>query len=310
MPGKAMTRIAVLLPCFNEAVAIGGVVKSFQKALPHAHIYVYDNNSTDATSHEARAAGAEVVFVKRQGKGAVVNRMFADIEADVYLMADGDGTYEANSANEMIELLTTQRLDMVCGQRKSTQKEAYRQGHKFGNFALTYAVRKLFGNEFLDMLTGYRVFSRRFVKSFPVISGGFEIETELAVHSLVLRMPTAEIPTPYYHRPEGSESKLSTYKDGCKILMRIFQLVLEERPLHVAFLIFSISHIILGILALPVIFTYFETGLVPRFPTLILIVGLSVIAFLFLFVGLILNAVSGARKETKRLAYLSVSNCD
>jgi glycosyltransferase involved in cell wall biosynthesis len=306
MPRETMKKIAVLLPCYNEEAAIENVVLEFKRILPEATIYVFDNNSKDFTSQNAKRAGAEVRFVKRQGKGAVVNHMFSDVDADIYVMADGDGTYDASAAPKLIEKLISENLDMVCGQRVSSEKAAYRSGHRFGNFALSFAVRKLFGDEFKDLLTGYRVFSKRFAKSFPTMSTGFEIETELAVHSLVLRMPTAEVPTQYFSRVEGSQSKLNTYRDGFRILTRIARLVLEERPLQLFSILFAIVFAFALVLSIPVFVTFFETGLVPRIPTTILITGMILSAFMCLVVGLILNAVTTARKEIRRLTYLNI----
>ncbi len=305
-PSPAAPRVAVLIPCFNEAAAIGRVVAEFRAALPGAEICVYDNNSTDATVAVARAAGARVGREAAQGKGHVVRRMFADVDADVYVMVDGDATYDAASAPRMVTLLLDRQLDMVVGCRAETQQEAYRRGHRFGNVLLTASVRFLFGKQFTDMLSGYRVFSRRFVKSFPVLSKGFEIETELTVHALELAMPVAEVDTPYGARPEGSTSKLRTYTDGWKILRLILSLYRNEEPM--AF--FSILSSLLGVLSLalavPIFRTYLATGLVPRFPTAILCTGLMIIAALGYTCGLILDTVTRGRKEMKKLAYLAV----
>ncbi len=299
-------KIAVLIPCYNEEKAIAAVVRKFQTALPSARIYVYDNNSTDRTVEEALAAGATVRAEPLQGKGNVVRRMFADVEADIYVMTDGDETYDAPSAPAMIRKLIEENLDMVVGSRlKSDAGEAFRPGHHFGNRLLTGAVATIFGNRFRDMLSGYRVFSRRFVKSFPAVSAGFETETELAVHALSLRMPVAEVETPYGARPEGSASKLRTYRDGLRILWMIVLLFKEEKPM--AF--FSLAFVLLTAtslaLAAPVIVTYMETGLVPRFPTAFLSTGIMILAFLSLASGIILDNVTRGRREVKRLAYLS-----
>lgn len=299
-------KTAVLIPCYNEEAAIAAVVRDFRAALPDAAIYVYDNNSKDRTVEIAAAAGAVVRRETLQGKGNVVRRMFADIDADVYVMVDGDDTYHAPSAPLLIEKLVTERLDMVNAQRISTAEAAYRRGHVLGNRLLTGLVGGIFGKRTDDMLSGYRVFSRRFVKTFPALAGGFEIETELTVHALEMRMPFAEAPTPYKERPPGSVSKLSTYKDGLRILFMIGKLVKEERPMQA----FSIAAIGLALasllLALPLILTYIETGLVPRLPTAVLAAALMILSFLSLTCGLILDSVTRARRETKRLAYLSL----
>jgi glycosyltransferase involved in cell wall biosynthesis len=297
-------RIAVLLPCYNEEAAIVQTVAGFRDALPEAAIYVYDNNSSDRTVEVARAAGAIVRTERMQGKGNVVRRMFADIEADIYLMADGDATYEAAAAPALVARLIDEQLDMVVGARKSEVEAAYRRGHRFGNAMLTGMLAQIFGRSFTDILSGYRVFSRRFVKSFPVLSAGFEIETEISVHALELKMPTAEILTAYAARPEGSVSKLSTYTDGWRILRTIAMLARSERPL--AFfgfvgLVFALMSIFLSI---PLIITYLKTGQVPRFPTAILATGLMILASLNFFAGLILDTVVRGRREVRRLAYL------
>ena len=299
-------RVAVLIPCYNEEVAIPQVVRDFRAALPQAEIYVYDNNSKDRTSEVARASGAIVRLEKRQGKGNVVRRMFADIEADVYVLVDGDATYHAASAPKMVNTLIDEQLDMVVGCRVHTQTEAYRPGHVFGNAMLTGFVAKLFGRSFTDILSGYRVFSRRFVKSFPALSKGFETETELTVHALELRMPVTELDTPYGARPEGSASKLSTYRDGSRILRLILQLYKHERPLAY----FSTLAVLLALLsfglAVPIIIDYLNTGLVPRFPTAILSTGIMILAFLFFIAGVILETVTRGRQEIKRLLYLQM----
>lgn len=298
-------RIAVLVPCYNEEAAIPRVVADFHAVLPGAAIYVYDNNSTDRTAEVARAAGAEVRHEHRQGKGHVVRRMFADIDADIYLLVDGDATYDAPSARAMIDRLIDDRLDMVVAARVEEVREAYRRGHRTGNRLLTGFVTSTFGRSFTDILSGYRAFSRRFVKSFPVLSRGFEIETELTVHALELELPVAEIPAPYYARPEGSESKLSTWKDGLRILFTIGNLYRSERPL--AF--FSAIGIALALvavgLAIPIFITFLEEGLVPRVPTAILSTGLMLLAFLSLVAGLVLDTVTRGRREMKLLAYLA-----
>ena len=298
-------RIAVLLPCYNEEAAIAQTVAGFRAVLPDATIYVYDNNSRDRTIDVARAAGAIVRTERIQGKGNVVRRMFADIDADIYVMADGDATYDASSAPALVARVLDEQLDMVVGARVTQADAAYRRGHKMGNALLTGMLARLFGRSFTDILSGYRVFSRRFVKSFPVLSSGFEIETEISVHALELKMPVAEIETPYFARPEGSESKLSTYGDGFRILSTIIQLYRLERPV----LFFgSIGALLAGlavILAIPLIITYMHTHLVPRFPTAILVTGLVILASLNLFAGIILDTVVRGRREVRRLAYLS-----
>ena len=299
-------RVAVLLPCYNEAAAIGGTVTQFAAALPGAAIYVFDNNSADATAQVARAAGAIVRRVRQQGKGHVVRRMFADIDADIYVMADGDATYEAAAAPALIAAMLDDNCDMVVGARRSEVEAAYRRGHRLGNRLLTGLLRQLFGRSFTDILSGYRVFSRRFVKSFPVLSAGFEMETEISVHALELRMPVGEIVTAYAARPEGSHSKLSTFRDGWRILRMMIQLYRTERPLWF-FGAIGAGFALLGFaLGLPVVSTYFETGLVPRFPTVIAIVGMGILAGLNVMCGLILDTVTRGRQEMKRLAYLAL----
>lgn len=299
--------IAVLLPCYNEGAAIAQTVAGFRAALPNAAIYVYDNNSTDDTVAVARTAGAIVRTERIQGKGNVVRRMFADIDADVYVMADGDATYDAPSAPALVARLCCEPCDMVVGSRISQVQESYRRGHRFGNALLTGMLARLFGRSFTDILSGYRVFSRRFVKSFPSLSSGFEIETEISVHALELKMPCAELETPYYARPEGSASKLSTYRDGFRILATIVTLYRIERPLlffGAIGTLFAAAGVILGV---PLAFTYMQTHLVPRFPTAILITGLVIIAALCVFAGLILDTVVHGRREVRRLAYLAHS---
>jgi glycosyltransferase involved in cell wall biosynthesis len=305
--GSQSYRLAVILPCYNEEAAIAGVVRDFRNALPQAEIYVYDNNSKDNTVEVARTAGAIVRRETRQGKGHVVRRMFADVEADIYVLADGDGTYDAASAPAMIAKLIGERLDMVAGSRLTTYEgEAFRRGHRFGNDLLTGFLGLCFGRTFTDILSGYRVFSRRYVKSFPALSTGFETETELAVHALELRMPIAEVPTPYKARPAGSASKLRTYRDGFRILMMILNLFKEERPLAFFSIIAATLAFIGLVLAYPVFMTYIETGLVPRFPTAILSTGFMILASLSLTCGFVLDTVTHGRREMKRLAYLSI----
>lgn len=298
-------KVAVLIPCHNEALTVAQVITDFRAALPHAAIYVYDNNSTDDTIAVAEVNGAIVGRETRQGKGNVVRRMFRDIEADVFLLVDGDATYDAPSAPRLIEALFDGGYAMVVGARVTTEDLAYRLGHQFGNRVLTGFVAAVFGTGLRDMLSGYRIFSRRFVKSFPALSGGFEIETELTVHALELELPIVEIDTPYFSRPEGSVSKLNTWSDGFRILLTIVELYRSERPL--AF--FTLLGVALAgssiLLSIPLIATYFETGLVPRIPTAILSTGLMILAFMSVAVGFVLDTVTRGRREVKLLAYLS-----
>jgi glycosyltransferase involved in cell wall biosynthesis len=302
---EATIRIAVLVPCFNEAAAIGQVVHDFRAALPMAEVYVYDNNSSDDTVAIANAAGAHVRSERHQGKGHVVRRMFADVDADIYVMVDGDATYDAASAPAMIAKLIDERLDMVVAHRIGDDSAAYRTGHRTGNFLLTRFLADTFGRGFEDILSGYRVFSRRFVKTIPVLSDGFEIETELSVHALELSIPTAEMPTPYYARPAGSHSKLNTWRDGLRIVGTILKLYRSEKPLRF-FTTISITLAAMSvILAIPLFLTYVEEGVVPRFPTAILSTGIMLVAVIALFSGLILDTVSRGRREAKLLRYLS-----
>lgn len=298
-------RIAVLLPCYNEEAAIAQTIASFRDALPGATVYVYDNNSRDRTIEVARAAGAVVRSERTQGKGNVVRRMFADIDADIYVLSDGDATYDAASAPVMINRLLDEQLDMVVGSRVTQAEAAYRRGHQFGNALLTGMLTRLFGRSFTDILTGYRVFSRRFVKSFPVLSAGFEIETEISVHALELKMPVAEVETPYFARPEGSVSKLNTYGDGLRILRTILTLYRIERPVLFFGAIGGVLVFTGLALAVPLGITYAQTGLVPRLPTAVLITGLMIMATLNGFAGLILDTVVRGRLEVRRLAYLA-----
>lgn len=300
-------RIAVLIPCYNEEKAIAQVVQDFRAVLPQAQIYVYDNNSRDRTIEVARAAGAIVRSEPLQGKGNVVRRMFSDIEADIYVLTDGDATYDAASAPAMIQKLLDGPLDMVNGARETEIKAAYRPGHRFGNVLLTTMVALIFGDRFKDMLSGYRVFSRRFVKSFPALTAGFETETELTVHALELHMPTDEVKTPYRDRPPGSVSKLSTFKDGFRILFTIIVLIKEERPMQFFSLAAVFFALLSIILAVPVFEEYFHTGLVPRLPTAILAMGLMFLAFFSLTAGLILDTVTRGRREMKRMRYLNIA---
>ena len=302
----AEPRIAILVPCYNEACTIAQVVRDFRAALPQASIFVYDNNSTDGTASLANEAGAEVRTENLQGKGNVVRRMFADVDADVYVLVDGDGTYDAACAPEMVRRLVEGDLDMVNAARDG-EENAYRSGHRFGNVLLSRFVAAIFGSRITDILSGYRAFSRRFVKSFPGLSQGFEIETEFTVHALELRLPVAEIHTPYRARPQGSASKLATYRDGFRILVLIFILIKEERPLQ----FFGVIAALLAVgsigLVVPVLIDYVATGLVPRLPTAVLATGTMLLAFLSLTCGLILETVTRGRKEMKRLHYLAVS---
>jgi len=298
-------RVAVLVPCFNEEAAIAGVVAGFRKELPSADIYVYDNNSKDRTIAVARQAGAEVRSERRQGKGHVVRRMFADVDADVYVLVDGDATYDASSAPRMIERLVKEHLDMVVALRVDQEQAAFRLGHRLGNRLLTGFLSSVFGQAFKDVLSGYRVFSRRFVKSFPVLSDGFEIETELTVHAFQLAMPVAEVATPYFARPEGSVSKLNTWRDGFRILGTILKLYRSEKPLRFFTLIGMFLALISIGLALPILITYVEQGIVPRLPTAVLSTGLMIVAVLSVSSGLVLDTVTRGRREMKLLAYLS-----
>lgn len=298
--------VAVLVPCYNEEAAVGTVVRDFKRVLPEAKIYVYDNNSRDRTVAVAKEAGAIVRSEPLQGKGNVVRRMFADIEADVYVLVDGDATYDAASVPEMIRRLLTEQLDMVNGARVTQIEEAYRPGHRFGNWLLTSIVAWIFGDRFKDMLSGFRVFSRRYVKSFPALAMGFETETELTVHALHLRMPTAEVATPYKDRPVGSTSKLSTFKDGFRILWMILVLIKEEKPMPFFSLIGVLFFLVSVLLMVPVLAVYLETGLVPRLPTAVLSMGLMNVAFLSLACGLILDTVTRGRCEMKRMRYLNI----
>lgn len=299
-------RIAVLIPCFNEAATVATVVRGFKAAVPSAEIYVYDNNSTDQTAGIAAGAGARVRKEPLRGKGNVVRRMFADIEADVYVMVDGDSTYDPGCAATMIRMLLAEGLDMVVATRVASEEAAYRQGHRFGNRLLTRAVAHLFGNRFTDMLSGYRAFSRRFVKSFPAMSSGFETETELTIHALELSLPVAEIESVYSVRIEGSASKLQTYSDGLRILRLILVLYKNERPLQFFSTIAGVLCAVALCLGIPLVLTFIETGLVPRQPTAILATGLVLLSALSLVTGLVLDTVTRGRLEIRRLAYLSI----
>jgi len=299
--------IAVILPCYNEEAAIAATIAGFRAALPEARIYVFDNNSRDRTVEVARAAGAIVRTERMQGKGHVVRRMFSDVEADIYVMADGDATYDAAAAPALIRMMLDERLDMVVGARKSEVEAAYRRGHRFGNRMLTGILARLFGRSFSDILSGYRVFSRRFVKSFPVLSAGFEIETEISIHALELQMPVGEVVTAYGARPEGSVSKLSTYRDGWRILRTIMSLFRLEKPVLFFGAIGAALALLAVILAIPLAITYAQTGLVPRLPTALLSTGLVILAVLNWFCGMILATVVRGRREVRRLAYLGLA---
>ena len=307
---SAAPQVVVLIPCYNEEQTIQTVVQDFQKSLPEAKIYVYDNNSSDCTVEIAQKAGAIVRSENLQGKGHVIRRMFSDIDADVYIIVDGDDTYDASAAPALIDALINGSLDMVNGRRIEQVREAYRPGHRFGNWMLTKIVTTFFGERTKDMLSGYRAFSRRFVKSFPALSMGFEIETELTVHALELKMPISDIDTRYKERPEGSESKLNTIQDGIRIFKTIATLIKEERPLE----FFSFLSLILGVISIvaayPVFIEYLDTGLVPRFPTAIFASALMLLAFLCFFSGVILSTVTNGRKEMKRLIYLQYGSVE
>jgi glycosyltransferase involved in cell wall biosynthesis len=303
---RGAVQVAIIIPCHNEETTIGAVVRGFSKHLPDARIYVCDNNSVDRTKARALQVGAIVINESLQGKGHVVRRMFADVEADIYVLVDGDDTYDPAAAPVMIEMLVQERLDMVTGARDAVGQTAYRPGHRFGNALLTGLVTHIFGNRVSDVLSGYRVFSRRFVKSLPALATGFETETEFTVHALELHMPIGELPTRYHERPQGSLSKLRTVSDGLRILRTIAMLVKEQHPVYFfgAFgALFLLSALALGI---PLVLEFIRTGLVPRFPTAILATGLILISFISFACGVILDSVARGRKEMKRLAYLSV----
>lgn len=306
MTALSSIRIAILVPCYNEATTIAGIIRDFQACLPSAQIYVFDNNSTDDTVGIARAAGAVVRHVTAQGKGSVVRRMFADIEADAYVMVDGDDTYDASAAPQMVARLLDEGLDMLVGSRVTEEQAAYRFGHRFGNRLLTGCLAAVFGRKFNDILSGYRVFSRRYVKSFAAHSTGFEIETELTVHALELRMPVAEVETVYKSRPEGSFSKLNTYRDGARILLTILRLFKSEKPLAFYSICFIACTLLSVGLAVPLLLTYLQTGLVPRLPTAVLCTAIILLGVILLACGIIMDAVTKARIEQKRFAYLAV----
>lgn len=296
--------IAIIIPCYNEEVTIAKVIGDIHTALPDATIYVYDNNSKDHTAEIAKAAGAIVRREAQQGKGHVVRRMFRDIDADFYLMVDGDDTYDAAVAPQMLALAISGPFDLVNCIREETEDAAYRNGHRWGNAMLTGVVQRIFGDRVQDMLSGYKIFSRRFVKSFPALSHGFDIETELTVHALELAMPVAHVQGSYHGRPQGSESKLRTYRDGWRILMMILKLVRHERPLFFFGIISSLLALTSILISIPIVFTYLETGLVPRLPTAVLSTGIMLLAALGLFAGVILDTVSRGRREVRLLAYL------
>ncbi len=298
--------VAVLIPCYNEVAAIAKVVADFRAALPRARVYVYDNNSSDGTMEAARAAGAVVRTEVLPGKGHVVRRMFADVEADLFVLVDGDDTYDAAAAPEMVRLMLDSQLDMVTAARVSDEAAAYRRGHRLGNVVLTGLVRRIFGDRVSDVLSGYRVFSRRFVKSFPALAVGFETETEFTVHALELKMPIGELATTYRGRPVGSSSKLRTYTDGIRILRTILLLVKEERPLQFFSLIGGVLLLTGFAVGLPVVVEYFRTGLVPRLPTATLATGIVLLSFLSFVCGLVLDTVTHGRREMRRLAYLAI----
>ncbi len=303
---NSQLRIAVLVPCYNEEATIAGVVRGFRTALPAASIYVYDNNSLDRTRAAAEAAGAIVRRQVLQGKGHVVRRMFSDVDADIYVLVDGDDTYDASAAPAMVEKLVSENLDMVVARRVDHEAAAYRPGHRFGNAMLTGAVARLFGRRFTDILSGYRVFSKRFVKSAPILAKGFEIETEITVHALTLQMPIGEVDTAYRSRPEGSASKLHTVRDGTRILITILRLLRAERPLLFFSTVAVVLFLIAVALAIPLVITYLEEGLVPRLPTAVLCTGLTLLSFLNLVTGLVLENVTRGRREIRMLAYLSL----
>jgi glycosyltransferase involved in cell wall biosynthesis len=305
IPGAGL-EIAVILPCYNEEVTVAKVVADFRRALPTATIYVCDNNSSDATAERAREAGADVIHEPLAGKGNAVRRLFADVDADIYVLADGDDTYDAAAAPGLVERLLERRLDMVNGSRVTEARLAYRFGHRFGNRLFSWLVARCFGNRFSDILSGYRVLSRRYVKSFPAQVRGFDIETEMTVHALEMRMPVAEQPVAYSERPAGSFSKLSTYKDGVRIMWRILVLLKEERPMQFFGAVFGALALASTVLAYPLFVTYFETGLVPRLPTGVLASAMMLLAFVSLTCGLILDTVTRGRRELKRMFYLSI----
>jgi glycosyltransferase involved in cell wall biosynthesis len=297
-------RTAVLIPCYNEELTIPKVVRDFRRVLPEAVVYVYDNNSRDRTCDAARTAGAVVGFENLQGKGNVIRRMFADVEADIYVIVDGDDTYDAAAAPRLVSLLWDNQLDMVNARRLSDERNAFRAGHRFGNKLLSGMIHVIFGDRCRDVLSGYRVLSRRFVKSFPALTQGFDIEAELTIHALELNMPMVEVDAAYKARPEGSVSKLRTYRDGVRICWTIFYLLKEERPLRFFGIIFLALALFSAAISVPIFLTYFETGLVPRFPTAVLATGMTLLSFMSLACGLVLDTVTLGRREAKRMRYL------
>lgn len=303
-----MPRTAVVIPCFNEATTIAQVVEDFRQALPGAHIAVFDNNSTDGTAAVARAAGADVFFEPRRGKGNVVRRMFAEVDADVYVMVDGDGTYDPEAAPDLVSLVLNDRVDMAIGTRQNVTQNAHRTGHAFGNRLFNRIFAGLFGHAYADIFSGYRAFSRRFVKSFPALSSGFEIETELSVHASQMRLPVAEIETAYSKRPDGSHSKLRSVRDGLRILHAFVFLLKETRPILFFGMLAGAVSAIACVLAYPILETFMRTGLVPRQPTAILVMGMMVVASLLAVCGIILDSLTRARVEQKRILYLAVES--
>lgn len=303
-----MTKIAVLIPCYNEEKSIAKVIADVKKYLPSAEVYVYDNNSTDQTAEIAKKSGAVVKYENHQGKGNVVRRMFSDIDADVYVMTDGDETYDLSRCKDLINYLQDNNLDMVVGARKEVENDAYRIGHRSGNFILTKLVQIFFSQKLKDMLSGFRVFSREYVKTFPAQSTGFEIETELTVYTLSSRLPMAEIETDYFSRPSGSYSKLSTYKDGLKILKTIFTLVKEERPLLFFSLIALFAFIFATTFFIPIVLEYYQSRQVPHFPTLIVIIGIYIGSFISFLIGIVLDSIANAKRENRRQHYLLIKS--
>ncbi len=297
--------VAVLLPCLNEAAAIAGVIAAFKSTLPGALIYVIDNDSVDATGERARDAGAQVIIEKQKGKGNAVRRAFAAIDAEFYVVADGDGTYDATEAPRLIDMLVKERLDMVVGARRKLGEDAYRTGHELGNRLFNRVLKAFFGSAFADVFSGYRVLSRRFVNSFPALSDGFEIETEMAVHALILRMPVAEVACDYRARIQGSQSKLRTYRDGLRIAWSILRLLRQHRPLGFFSVISGALFGSSAALFYPILVTYLDTGLVPRFPTLMISLGLALAAMLIMTCGMILDTTIRSQLEIRRLIYLN-----
>lgn len=298
--------IAVIIPCFNEAITISGVIGSIKKNLPQAKIYVFDNNSTDNTALIAKKSGAIVHKIRNQGKGNVVRKMFSDIDAEIYIMVDGDGTYDIKDINKHIRKLIDEKLDMLVGKRISSAKEAYRKGHRLGNKLITYAVSRIFNNKLEDILSGYRLFSKRFVKSFPAISNGFEIETELTIHAYKLRMACDEVSIKYNARPDGSLSKLSTFKDGFLILITIVKLFEQEKPFHFFSLISLFTLVLSFTISIPIIRHFLLTGLVPKIPTAIICASLIIISCILFLCGIIIKSITQARTEQKYLSFLSI----